>query len=202
MHQKCSNYALTNLLFGLCGSMWVIDLLVIIPNPHPGTLAHPFTLKVLWARERVPTPSPFVVFTFGFAIESIMESGGVSLKTLQYPKWKACSILRTSIFKVRQITCINIILQRGMFILALHLGSILYLSKIVVVLILFIWTTWIVLSKDKLSNVSTPLETCKSWIFHMNMLGRKKEINKKTVLKVKTYMSSVHNYKLCSFKTL
>jgi hypothetical protein len=24
MHQKCSNYTLTNLLFGLCKSMWVI----------------------------------------------------------------------------------------------------------------------------------------------------------------------------------
>jgi hypothetical protein len=32
-------------------------------------------------------------------------------------------------------------LQRGMFILALCLGSILYFSKIDVVLILFIWTT-------------------------------------------------------------
>ncbi len=27
---KCSNYALTNLLFGLCRSMWVIELLVIL----------------------------------------------------------------------------------------------------------------------------------------------------------------------------
>jgi hypothetical protein len=29
VHQKCSNYALTNLLFGLCMSIWIIDLLVI-----------------------------------------------------------------------------------------------------------------------------------------------------------------------------
>jgi hypothetical protein len=30
---KCSNYALTNLLFGLCTSVWVIKLLVNLPNP-------------------------------------------------------------------------------------------------------------------------------------------------------------------------
>jgi len=37
MHQKCSNYALTNLLFGLCMSMWIIDLLValvLVPIPE------------------------------------------------------------------------------------------------------------------------------------------------------------------------
>jgi hypothetical protein len=32
VHQKFSNYALTNLLFGLCRSVWVIDLLVIRPS--------------------------------------------------------------------------------------------------------------------------------------------------------------------------
>jgi len=35
MHQKCSNYALTNLLFGLCKSLWIIDSLVIRSSPHP-----------------------------------------------------------------------------------------------------------------------------------------------------------------------
>jgi hypothetical protein len=30
---KCSNYALTNLLFGLCRSVWVIELLVNLLNP-------------------------------------------------------------------------------------------------------------------------------------------------------------------------
>jgi hypothetical protein len=30
---KCSNYALTNLLFGLCKSVWVIQLLVNLPSP-------------------------------------------------------------------------------------------------------------------------------------------------------------------------
>jgi hypothetical protein len=30
---KCSNYALTNLLFGLCRSMWVIEFLFNLPSP-------------------------------------------------------------------------------------------------------------------------------------------------------------------------
>jgi len=34
MHQKCSNYALTNLLFGLCKSMWIIDPIFLHLNPH------------------------------------------------------------------------------------------------------------------------------------------------------------------------
>jgi len=32
---KCFNYALTNLLFGLCMSVWVIKLLVNLPSPIP-----------------------------------------------------------------------------------------------------------------------------------------------------------------------
>jgi hypothetical protein len=43
VHQKCSNYALTNLLFDLCRSMWIIDSFVIRSSPHPRTLACPFT---------------------------------------------------------------------------------------------------------------------------------------------------------------
>ncbi len=34
MHQKCSNYTLTNLLF-LCRFVWVIELLVNLPSPIP-----------------------------------------------------------------------------------------------------------------------------------------------------------------------
>ncbi len=63
VHQKCSNYALTNLLFGLCKSMWIIDSLVTHPSPHPGAPAHPFTPKVLQARECTPTLYPSVIFT-------------------------------------------------------------------------------------------------------------------------------------------
>jgi hypothetical protein len=38
----------------------------------------PSTPEVLQARERAPTPSLYVVFTFELAIESINELGGVS----------------------------------------------------------------------------------------------------------------------------
>jgi hypothetical protein len=64
VHQKCSNYALTNLLFGLCRSVRVIDFLVTLPNPYLRALAHPSTLKVLQARERALILYPFVIFTF------------------------------------------------------------------------------------------------------------------------------------------
>jgi hypothetical protein len=52
MHQKCSNYALINLLFDLCRSMWIIDLFVIHLNPHPRTPALPSTPEMLRAKER------------------------------------------------------------------------------------------------------------------------------------------------------
>jgi len=35
---KCFNYALTNLLFGLCRSVWVIESLVNLHSPHPEAL--------------------------------------------------------------------------------------------------------------------------------------------------------------------
>jgi hypothetical protein len=41
---KCSNYTLTNLLFGLCRSVWVIDLLVNVPSFNPRAPTHPSTL--------------------------------------------------------------------------------------------------------------------------------------------------------------
>jgi hypothetical protein len=41
VHQKCSNYALTNLLFGLCRSVSVIELLVNLLSPHPRAPAPP-----------------------------------------------------------------------------------------------------------------------------------------------------------------
>ncbi len=78
VHQKCSNYALTNLLFGLCKFVWIIDLLVTLPNPHPGVAARPSTPKMLRVRERAPTPFPFIFFTFGFVVASIKESRGES----------------------------------------------------------------------------------------------------------------------------
>ncbi len=43
VHQKCSNNALINLLFGLCKFVRTIDPLITHPNPHLGALACPFT---------------------------------------------------------------------------------------------------------------------------------------------------------------
>jgi hypothetical protein len=63
MHQNCSNYALTNLLFSLCRSMWIIDSLVTRPNLHPETPTCPSTPEVLRTRECTPTFYPFVIFT-------------------------------------------------------------------------------------------------------------------------------------------
>jgi hypothetical protein len=51
-------------------------LLVLHPSLHFGAPACPFTLEVLRAKERTPTPYPFIVFTFGLTIESIKEFGG------------------------------------------------------------------------------------------------------------------------------
>jgi hypothetical protein len=63
MHKKCSNYALTNLLFGLCRFAWVIDLLITLPSFYFRTPARPSTPKVPWIKECTPTPHSFTVFT-------------------------------------------------------------------------------------------------------------------------------------------
>jgi hypothetical protein len=76
VHQKCSNYALTNLLFGLFRFMWIIDPLVIHLNPHPRAPAHPSTFKVLRIKERTPTFYPFVVFTLDLQLK-LSKSLGV-----------------------------------------------------------------------------------------------------------------------------
>jgi hypothetical protein len=41
VHQKCSNSTLTNLLFGLCKFVWIINPLVTCPSPHPRAPACP-----------------------------------------------------------------------------------------------------------------------------------------------------------------
>jgi hypothetical protein len=55
VHQKCSNYALTNLLFGLCRFVWIIDPLVTCPSLHPKALTCPSTPEVLRTKERTLT---------------------------------------------------------------------------------------------------------------------------------------------------
>jgi len=79
MHQKCFNYALTNLLFGLCRSMWIIYSLFTHPSPYPGAPTCPSTPEMLRAKERTPAPYPFVAFTFGLAVEFIKKFGGASM---------------------------------------------------------------------------------------------------------------------------
>jgi hypothetical protein len=76
MQQKCSNYALTNLLFGLCRSVRVIDLLVILPSPYPRAPARPSTVEVLRAKEHTPTFHSFDVFTLDSHL-NLLKSLGV-----------------------------------------------------------------------------------------------------------------------------
>ncbi len=73
--QKCSSYALTNLLFGLYRSVRVIDLLVNLSNPNPEVPTCPSTFEMLRTKECTLTPSSSVVFNLGLAVESIKELG-------------------------------------------------------------------------------------------------------------------------------
>jgi len=77
MHWKCSNYALSNLLFGLCKSIWIIDLLVTHLVPIPKLQHAPLTLEVLQIREG--TIIPFIIFIFKLAFESFKEFKGASI---------------------------------------------------------------------------------------------------------------------------
>ncbi len=63
VHQKCSSYALTNLLFNLCRFVWIIDPLVTHPSPHPKTPTHPSTPEVFRTKESAPTHYPSIIFT-------------------------------------------------------------------------------------------------------------------------------------------
>ncbi len=51
VHQKSSNYTLTNLLFGLFKFVWIIGPLVIHRSPHSWTFTRPFTPELLQIRE-------------------------------------------------------------------------------------------------------------------------------------------------------
>ncbi len=86
MHQKCSNYALTNLLFGFCRWIWIIDTLVTCLNLHLGTLTLPFTPEMLQGKECAPIPSS-VVFTLGLAFEFFKEFGGVLIILKTWISW-------------------------------------------------------------------------------------------------------------------
>jgi hypothetical protein len=66
VHQKCSNYALTN-LFGLCRFIRIIDPLVIFLSFHPKVPTHPFYPKIATNLRACPN-SFFYCFHFGICI--------------------------------------------------------------------------------------------------------------------------------------
>jgi hypothetical protein len=76
VHQKCSNYALTNLLFGLCKSIWITDPLIILLGPHhraPTCLSYP---EVLRTRELISIHFSSIIFICRFTFEAFKEFGG------------------------------------------------------------------------------------------------------------------------------
>jgi hypothetical protein len=88
VHQRCFNYALSNLLFGLCRSVWVNKLFINRLSPHLETPTHASTPKMLRAKEHTPTPLPFVVFIFGLAVGS-SRSLGVCQMSFEKLRWIA-----------------------------------------------------------------------------------------------------------------
>jgi hypothetical protein len=75
MHQKRSNYALINLLFGLCRSVWVIELLVIFPSLISELQHAPLPSKCCEPRSTPQLLSPSDVFTFGLAMNPSKSLG-------------------------------------------------------------------------------------------------------------------------------
>ncbi len=51
------------------------ELFIKLLSPHLEAPTHPSTLEVLRIKKCTPTPSAFVFFTFGLAVESIKELG-------------------------------------------------------------------------------------------------------------------------------
>jgi hypothetical protein len=72
VHQKCSNYALTNLLFGLCKSVWTIDLLNTRPNPHSKAPDTPLPPKCYKPRS---IPQLLILSLFSFWIRNWVYQG-------------------------------------------------------------------------------------------------------------------------------
>ncbi len=56
--------------------MWVVNPLVTLPSPHLEALARPSYPEVLQIKERTPTISSFVGFTFKLTFVSFKEFGG------------------------------------------------------------------------------------------------------------------------------
>jgi len=96
MHQKCSNYALTNLFFGLCKSMWIIEFLVTLPSPHPEAPARPSTPKCCKPGS-VPELLILLLFSHLDSHVSLKEFGGASYFLLALCSWLLLRFLNNPI---------------------------------------------------------------------------------------------------------
>jgi hypothetical protein len=78
VHQLCTNH----LMLVLCRPMWTSEAFqfLLVPSRSSGTPLYPS--KVLWARERAPTPYSSVIFYLGFTFESLKELGTYQLYKL------------------------------------------------------------------------------------------------------------------------
>jgi len=107
MRHKCYNYALTNLLFGLCKFMWIINPLVNHFSPHPRAPASPSTPQVIQAKECTPTPYPSVVFTLNSQFSLSRNLGCIN--RCMYIPWLSlfmcCWILKRSCWHLFVKTC-------------------------------------------------------------------------------------------------
>jgi hypothetical protein len=72
---KCSNYALTNLLFDLCRFVWVIEVFINLPSLIP-KLQHSLLPSKCYEPRNTPQVHLLLLFTFGLIVESIKELGG------------------------------------------------------------------------------------------------------------------------------
>jgi len=75
--QLCTNH----FVLVLCRPVWVSKAYqsFLVPFQNSSTPLYPS--KVLWARERAPTPCPSIVFCLGFTFESFKELGVRHLMT-------------------------------------------------------------------------------------------------------------------------
>jgi hypothetical protein len=82
LHQKCSNYALTSLLFNLCKSIWMIDLLFIHPNPHPKSPTRLSYPQSAMNQRAYPNSFFFHCFHFGTCIWVFQRVWGCAIQFL------------------------------------------------------------------------------------------------------------------------
>ncbi len=85
-HQRCSNYALTSLC-GLCAGPCEWISLSILSSPIPELQHAPLPLKVLWARERIPTLPSSAVFHLDSPLSPSRSWECVTMWVLYYANW-------------------------------------------------------------------------------------------------------------------